>query len=119
MDQRVVKDLLHIERWLGLAAQIVAKGRDSYLTDPLDQEAGDSLILKVGEAAKNIAARNQAAPDGIDWSNAARARDVIAHRYDVTDRAITWGILSRRFPEWQAALVPLFAEARRFIELES
>jgi len=57
MDLRDAKDLLHLRRRFGFAAELVARGETEYLADELAQEAGDSLILKVGEASKNIAGR--------------------------------------------------------------
>ena len=51
MDRRTAKELLHVEGWLARAAEIVARGKDAYLSDAMLQEAGDSLMMKLGEAA--------------------------------------------------------------------
>jgi hypothetical protein len=50
MDRRAAKELLHIEGWLARVAEIVGRGRQAYLDDVLLQEAGDSLMMKLGEA---------------------------------------------------------------------
>jgi len=55
MDLRVAKELLHIQRWLVIAASIVHRGKAAYDTDPVAQEAGDSLMMKIGEAAQHLA----------------------------------------------------------------
>ena len=49
MDREAAKDLLHIEGWLDRSAEIVVRGKDAYLADDLLQEAGDSLMMKLGE----------------------------------------------------------------------
>lgn len=50
MDSKVAKEFLHIRDWLSRAGDIVDHGRDAYQDDPLLQEAGDSLMMKLGEA---------------------------------------------------------------------
>jgi hypothetical protein len=44
METRVAKELLHIQRWLEIAATIVARGKDAYDADEVSQEAGDSVM---------------------------------------------------------------------------
>lgn len=51
MDRKAAKELAHIEGWLGRVDDIVQRGKDAYLSDALLQEAGDSLMMKLGEAA--------------------------------------------------------------------
>jgi hypothetical protein len=57
MDRRAAKELLHIRDWLLRADEIVERGKDRYLPDELLQEAGDSLMRKLGEAANRLARR--------------------------------------------------------------
>ena len=51
MDRNAAKELMHIDGWLNRVARIVARGKAAYLADDLLQEAGDSLMMKLGEAA--------------------------------------------------------------------
>ncbi|MCX6414797.1 MAG: hypothetical protein NTU77_09390 [Actinobacteria bacterium] len=51
MDRRTAKEYLHIRDWIDVAAQIVARGEDAYTADAVAQEAGDSIMMKLGEAA--------------------------------------------------------------------
>lgn len=111
MDMRVAKELLHIQRWMEIAETIVARGKDAYDADEVAQEGGDSVMMKIGEAAKTLAARGLAAPDGVSWSDAAKNREKIAHHYSVIDREVTWQTLSVSIPAWSEALEPLFSEA--------
>lgn len=111
MEVRVAKELLHIQRWLSVAATVVANGKAAYDADVVAQEAGDSLMIKIGEAAKTLAARSVPAPAGISWSDAARNRELLAHHYSVIDREVTWRTLSVSLPAWERTLTPLFVEA--------
>jgi len=51
MELKAAKELLHIQTWLTRVDETVRRGKKSYLTDALLQEAGDSLMMKLGEAA--------------------------------------------------------------------
>ena len=111
MEVRVAKELLHIQHWLEVAATIVARGQEAYEADEVAQEAGDSLMIKIGEAAKTLAARGLAAPAGVSWGDAAKNREKLAHHYSITDREVTWQTLSTSLPSWATALASLFSEA--------
>ena len=67
MDRRAAKELLHIDGWLHRVAGIVSRGKDAYLGDDLLQEAGDSLMMKLGEAANRLSRLGVLAPEGVDW----------------------------------------------------
>jgi len=105
IDLRVAKELLHIQRWLSIAASIVAQGRDAYDTDPVAQEPGDSLMIKIGEASKYLALRDIDAPQGVNWSDAAKNREKLAHHFSIVDRNLTWQTLSMSLPTWEKAPV--------------
>jgi len=116
MELRVAKELLHIQRWLSVAATIVIKGKGAYNSDVIAQEAGDSLMIKIGEAAKTLAARDVRPPEGVSWSDAAKNREKLAHHYSITDREVTWQTLSVSLPAWERALAPLFSEAAAVVD---
>lgn len=111
MEVRVAKELLHIQHWLELAAAIVGRGKDAYDADEIAQEAGDALMIKIGEAAKTLAARGLDAPTGVNWSDAAKNREKLVHHYAITDREVTWRTLSVSLASWSEALAPFFADA--------
>lgn len=113
MDTRAAKELLHIEAWLARVDEIVARGRHAYLDDGLLQEAGDSLMMKLGEAAGRLSRLGVLAPDGVEWALAVANRNFIIHQYDEINRETTWLTLSRDLPEWRDSLQSLFDEARR------
>ena len=86
MDRRAAKELMHIDGWLHRVAGIVSRGKDAYLGDDLLQEAGDSLIMKLGEAASRLSRLGVLAPEGVDWALAVANRNFIIHQYDVRFR---------------------------------
>lgn len=116
MDRRAAKELLHVDGWLNRAGAIVALGEEAYLTDGLMQEAGDSLMMKLGEAAKRLSRLGVLAPDGVEWALAIANRNFIIHRYDELDRDQTWLTLSVDLPAWHVSLGPLIEGARSAVD---
>jgi uncharacterized protein with HEPN domain len=119
MDRKAAKELLHVQGWLERVGEIVQRGKDAYLADDLLQEAGDSLMMKLGEAANRLSRLGVLAPDGVEWAIAVANRNFIIHQYDEINRELTWQTLSRDLPAWRSSLEPLFAEATTTIEEES
>jgi len=119
MELRVAKELLHIQRWLDVVSSIVDGGKVAYDRDPVAQEAGDSLMIKIGEASKCLAASGVVPPAGVNWSDAAKNREILAHHYSTVDRDLTWQTLSVSLREWRIALAPLFAEAKDVIDADT
>ena len=79
------------------------------------QEAGDSLMMKLGEAANRLARLDVLAPEGVDWALAVANRNFIIHQYDEINRRMTWLTLAGDLPLWRRSLEPLFARARQAI----
>lgn len=57
------------------------------------------------------------APAGVNWSDAAKNREKLAHHYSITDREVTWQTLSVSLHTWAIALAPLFAQAAATLDL--
>ena len=111
MDRKAAKELLHIQGWLDRVDEIIERGKDAYLADALLQEAGDSLMMKLGEAANRLSRLGVLAPDGVEWALAVANRNFIIHQYDEINRELTWLTLSRDLPAWEASLGQLFKAA--------
>ena len=116
MDRADAKDLLHIKAWLERAAEIVVHGKDAYLAGDLLQEAGDSLMTKLGEAANRLAKRGVDSPEGVEWAVAVANRNFIIHRYDEISRELTWQTLAVDLPGWAGLLSGSFTLAERALQ---
>lgn len=90
MDRKAAKELLHIQGWLERVDEIGVRGKAEYLADGLLQEAGDSLMMKLGEAANRLSKLDLLAPDGVDWALAVANRNSLIHQYDEINRELTW-----------------------------
>ena len=119
MDLKAAKELLHIEGWLDRAAEIVVRGKDAYLADALLQEAGDSLMMELGEAANRLSRLDVLAPDGVEWALAVANRNFIIHQYDQINRELTWLTLSVDLPAWRTSLASLVVEAQAAIDVDT
>ncbi len=106
IDRRVAKELLHVRDWLDRAQEIVDRGKESYLRDDLLQEAGDSLMMKLGEASIRLSRASLEGPDGVSWQDAIANRNWLIHQYDEIDREITWTTLARDLPRCQTGPGP-------------
>lgn len=82
MDRKVAKELLHVRDWLGRAQEIVDRGKDVYLRDALLQEAGDSLMMKLGEASNRLSRSGIEGPPEVSWQDAIANRNWLIHQYD-------------------------------------
>jgi uncharacterized protein with HEPN domain len=112
MDRKAAKELLHIQGWLERVDEVIERGKDAYLSDDLLQEAGDSLMMKLGEAANRFSRLDVLAPDGVEWALAVANRNFLIHQYDEINRELTWLTLSRDLPAWKQSLGEMFEAAR-------
>jgi len=118
MDRRAAKELVHIQTWLMRMSEIVKRGKQQYLDDALLQEAGDSLMMKLGEAANRLSRLDVLAPEDVEWALAVANRNFLIHQYDEINREMTWLTLSRDLKAWQESLEPLFDLAVKNIEVD-
>ncbi|GEP40355.1 hypothetical protein NPS01_40180 [Nocardioides psychrotolerans] len=119
MVRKAAKELLHIEGWLDRVDEIVERGKGAYLADALLQEAGDSLMIALGEVANRLSRLGVLAPRGVDWALSVANGNFIIHQYDEINRTLTWLTLSVDLPEWNQSLQKLFKAAAASIEEES
>ena len=54
MERRIAKEFFHMQGWLDRVDEIVSRGEKVYWASALLQEAGDSLMMKLGEACKRL-----------------------------------------------------------------
>ncbi|MGC1209217.1 MAG: HepT-like ribonuclease domain-containing protein [Ornithinimicrobium sp.] len=108
LDRKAAKELLHIQLWLNRVDEIAERGKQAYLDDALLQEAGDSLMMKLGEAANRLSKLNVLAAEGVEWALVVANRNFLIHQYDQINRELTWLTLSRDLPSWKASLLGHF-----------
>jgi uncharacterized protein with HEPN domain len=87
-----------------------------YLAGDLLQEAGDSRMMKLGEATNRLSRLDVRAPDGVEWALAVANRNFIIHQYDEINRELTWLTLSIDLPTRNVSLQGLFVEAGAALE---
>lgn len=116
MNRSTAKELLHIRDWLDRAHKLVEDGQAVYLADPLRQEAGDSLMMKIGEAANRLARADVVGPARVDWRDAIANRNWLIHQYDHIDRDVTWSTLAKDLSSWHSALASTFDVAATALE---
>lgn len=119
MNRKAAKELLHIQTWLDRSTEIVSRGKDSYLADELLQEAGDSLMMKLGEAANRLSRLDLLAPDGVEWALAVANRNFIIHQYDQLNRELTWLTLSADLVAWRRSLTQHFDLAQAALDADA
>lgn len=81
--------------------------------------AGNALVFHatvrnleiVGEAAKRLPDEARFRMPEVDWTGAARFRDVVAHRYFAIDPAVVWSIVQTKIPALSRAASRALAEA--------
>jgi len=66
MERKAAKELLHLQAWLTRVDEIVRRGEKAYLADGLLLAAGDSLMMKVGEAANRWSRLGVLEPAGVE-----------------------------------------------------
>ena len=79
-----------------IARFVEAQSADSLRVDEARFDAVLFNILVIGEAAKRLA--DLGVGDGIDWSEPARMRDLIAHHYFAVDPDLVFEVATVHVP---------------------
>lgn len=85
------------------AAQLVARGRDAFEHDVILRHAAKSIIADIGEAAKNLDELTEEIPS-VPWTQIARMRDRVTHRYFDVDYDVVWETLAADLPTLERAV---------------
>jgi len=91
------------------AVQRFVSGRSfqEYVADRLLRNAVERNVEIIGEAARGVSARFQAAHPEIPWRAVVGQRNVIAHEYGEIDDQRLWAVAVRFIPELIDNLRPL------------
>jgi uncharacterized protein with HEPN domain len=79
------------------------------LSDGLVFDAVRIRLLEIGEAVKALPVELLASEPGIPWSEIARMRDNLAHRYFDTSHAIVQSTVDHDLPELDDAIIRMRA----------
>lgn len=91
--------LQQIDEFFAQSAAIVARGRDAFFAeDFVLRNAAVGLIIRLGEAAKNLPSGYIAEHPEVHYRGLIRMRDAVAHRYDTTDWNLVWEAISTLHP---------------------
>ena len=88
-----------LEENLATANTLFACSREQFLNDPTLQLAGEALVMRVGDLAKQLHGIEPALWESSVWQSAARSRDFVAHHYHRVDVELLWETLSVSFPD--------------------
>ncbi|MEO8093553.1 MAG: HepT-like ribonuclease domain-containing protein [Pseudolysinimonas sp.] len=83
---------------LAVSDELVARGRDTFDTDPAIRLAFEALSNRVGDLAKRLVAADPSRFSDLIWSQAARNRDYVVHHYSRVDEQALWETVSVSFP---------------------
>ena len=104
MNDRVQQRLADIAEAITAIASHLERGD---LSDGLIFDAVRIRLLEIGEAVKALPATFTDAETGIPWTQIARMRDHLAHRYFDTNHAIVQATVDHDLPELAAAVAQL------------
>lgn len=85
-------------------AMLVDRGRSAYDADPFLQRAAERLLEIIGEAAKAVGDDTRAQYPNVEWSKAARLRDLLIHGYHRIDPTQVWATATDHVPSLANAL---------------
>jgi uncharacterized protein with HEPN domain len=92
---KIIGDLLDAAN---AAAEIVARGKDSWDHDRLLRLAGEAVISRIGDAAAKLPDDIKAAIPSVPWDDIRANRVLVAHVYHRIDYEILWETLARDVP---------------------
>lgn len=100
MIERDSRALHEVVRLCDQGMQFAARGRDWYVSDPLNAPglAAESIIIKIGENVSLLSPDLMAAHPRVPWSSIKRMRDRLAHHYEATDYDAIWDTLIADLP---------------------
>lgn len=104
-DPRVY--LAHILECIGRIESYVVRGKASFFSEPLIQDAVIRNFEVIGEAAKRIPDSYRQANPGIPWRSLAAFRDVLIHQYEGVSLSEVWQVIESELPGLKAAIASL------------
>ncbi|MBM4328626.1 MAG: DUF86 domain-containing protein [Deltaproteobacteria bacterium] len=83
------------------------KGKGSFLTSPLIQDAVIRNFEVIGEAAKRVPNEFRETHPSIPWKGLTALRDVLIHQYEGVNPEEVWRIVEKELPALKTAISSL------------
>ena len=75
------------------------KKLEEFLADELLKHAVGMTAINIGELTKNLSAELRQKYSEVSWKDAAKFRDVVAHKYETLEMEVVYNTLKFDFPE--------------------
>lgn len=105
-DRHALEDLVEFG---ALAEDLVARGKAAYDSDVQLQLAGEAIQHRVGEAVSRLSVELVSDNPQIRFRAMRKARNKVAHNYQVVDPELVWNTLALALPEEIAKVRDLLA----------
>jgi len=112
------RDVRHIEsiiRYCGNieeAIQIFGTDEEDFLDNVHFQNDCAFALLQIGEIVKRLSSDLTSKYPGTEWSNIAKLRDIISHKYDSIELRIVWQIVTDNIPPLKKECESILADLR-------
>lgn len=94
-DGELELTLAQMDDLFAQSSAIAKAGRDAFFADDFVlRNAAVGVIVRLGEAAKNLPNSYVLAHPEVRYRSLARMRDAVAHRYDTVDWELVWQAIS-------------------------
>lgn len=92
------------------AADLVARGHETYDADRMLQLAGEAITSRIGEATSRLPAALIDAHPEIPFRAAKGMRNIVSHDYDRVDADVVWVALESDVPRFAASVAALLTQ---------
>ena len=108
-DPEYMVDILDAAR--AIKTYVAEKTEESFLKDPLCQDAVIRRLEIIGEAARRVSEETRKSLPEVPWNDMTGMRNRLIHRYDDIDMAILWDTICSN-------ISPLIISLEKIIQLE-
>lgn len=87
--------------------EYTAAGKRAFLSDEKTQDAVIYNIAIVGEAVKRLPKSLTSKYPEVEWTKAAKMRDILVHDYSATDIRTVWTTVKNDLPPLKATIIAI------------
>lgn len=87
--------------------EYTAAGKRTFLSDEKTQDAVIYNIAIIGEAVKMLPKSLVSKYPEIEWTQAAKMRDILVHDYSATDIGTVWDTVRKDLPPLKATIIAI------------